>query len=280
MKQSRLALRAKYKTWANKECKKRNSKVGLKRSSLVSANSRLDPFNGFALSFSGLALSSRLGVWCAKRRRLVEGEAREDFGVIQAATLTLLALIIGFTFSMALNRYDQRKLRGRRGQRHRHGIRTGRSAAGGRRSEGAGAAFYDTRYGQELSRINARTAKLQAELWSAVQVPASAQPNAVVALAVEGMNDVLNSQGYTQAAWWNRIPVAAWGLMAAIAICSNALVGLGARNTKREFTLLLILPLVVAIAFFLITDIDSPRGGFILVKPPNLPSLSQSLHSR
>lgn len=141
-------------------------------------------------------------------------------------------------------------------------------------------AFYDTRYGQELSRINARTAKLQAELWSAVQVPASAQPNAVVALAVEGMNDVLSSQGYTQAAWWNRIPAAGWGLMAAIAVCANALVGLGARNAKPEFTLLLILPLVVAIAFFLIADIDSPRGGFILVKPPNLLSLSQSLHSR
>ena len=102
-------------------------------------------------------------------------------------------------------------------------------------------AFYDTRDGQELSRINARTAKLQAELWSAVQVPASAQPNAVVALAVEGTNDVLNSQGYTQAAWWNRIPAAGWGLMAAIAVCANALVGLGARNAKQEFTLLLII---------------------------------------
>ena len=44
--------------------------------------------------------------------------------------------------------------------------------------------------------------------------------------------------------------------------------------------MLLILPLVVAIAFFLIADIDSPRGGFILVKPPNLLSLSQSRHSR
>ena len=43
-----------------------------------------------------------------------------------------------------------------------------------------------------------------------MKVPASAQPNAVVALAVEGMNDVLNSQGYTQAAWWNRIPAAGW----------------------------------------------------------------------
>ena len=34
---------------------------------------------------------------------------REDFGVVQAATLTLLGLIIGFSFSMAIGRYDQRK---------------------------------------------------------------------------------------------------------------------------------------------------------------------------
>src|SRR2546430_17441339 len=34
-------------------------------------------------------------------------------------------------------------------------------------------------------------------------------PTAVVALVISGMNDVLNSQGYTQAAWWNRIPLAA-----------------------------------------------------------------------
>jgi hypothetical protein len=33
----------------------------------------------------------------------------------------------------------------------------------------------------------------------AVQMPASAQPNAVLALVLSGMNDVLNSQGYTQA---------------------------------------------------------------------------------
>ena len=41
----------------------------------------------------------------------------------------------------------------------------------------------------------------------------AAQPTPVIALAVSGMNDVLNSQGYTQAAWWNRIPTAAWLLM-------------------------------------------------------------------
>ncbi len=90
------------------------------------------------------------------------------------------------------------------------------------------------------------------------------------------MNDVLNSQGYTQAAWWNRIPDSAWGLMIVIAICCNLLVGYGARGAIKA-GLLFILPLVVAISFVLIADIDSPRGGFIHVVPQNLESLSQSL---
>ena len=132
----------------------------------------------------------------------------------------------------------------------------------------------------DLSKIDAQTAKLQAELWSVVQAPAVAQPTPIIALAVSGMNDVLNSQGYTQAAWWNRIPVAAWGLMVMIAICSNALVGFGAREAQRESKLLLILPLVVAIAFFLIADIESPRGGTIRVHPQNLLNLATSLRAQ
>ena len=113
-----------------------------------------------------------------------------------------------------------------------------------------------------------------------MQKPAVAQPSPLIALAVSGMNDVLNSQGYTQAAWWNRIPVAAWGLMGLIAICSNLLVGYGARKPKEEVRMLLILPLIVAVAFFLIADIDSPRGGLIHVVPQNLISLAQSLRTQ
>ena len=44
-------------------------------------------------------------------------------------------------------------------------------------------------------------------------------------LIVEGMNDILNSQAYTQAAWWDRIPIEAWGLMGLIAISCNLLIG-------------------------------------------------------
>jgi hypothetical protein len=98
-----------------------------------------------------------------------------------------------------------------------------------------------------------------------------------MALVVSGINDVLNSQGYTQAAYWNRIPPAAWALKVAIAICCNLLVGYGSRSVKEGSNLLVILPLVISIAFMLIADIDSPRHGFIHVRPQNLISLAESL---
>jgi hypothetical protein len=137
--------------------------------------------------------------------------------------------------------------------------------------------FYRTRSERDLQRINADTAQLQDQLWSMVQDPAVAQPLPVIALAVARMNDVLNSQGYTQAAWWNRIPRAAWSLMIAIAICSNLLVGYGACSARAKSTLLFVLPLVQSISLLLIADIDSPRSGFIHVAPQNLVSLAQSL---
>jgi hypothetical protein len=64
--------------------------------------------------------------------------------------------------------------------------------------------------------------------------------------------------------------------MLAIAMCANVLVGIGSSNPKRS-RLLLIIPFVISLAFALIADIDSPRGGLIRVKPQNLISLSQSL---
>jgi hypothetical protein len=99
-----------------------------------------------------------------------------------------------------------------------------------------------------------------------------------MALTVSGMNDVLNSQGYTQAAWWNTIPISAWILMTAIAICCNLLIGYSAH--RKDWVLMSILPLVISISFFLIADIDSPRRGIIRVVPQNLLALSQSLQPR
>jgi len=67
------------------------------------------------------------------------------------------------------------------------------------------------------------------------------------------MNDVLNSQGYTQAAWWNRIPTEAWAPMGAIAVCCSLLIGYGARRTDR--LLFMLVPIAVSISFYLIADL-------------------------
>ena len=78
-----------------------------------------------------------------------------------------------------------------------------------------------------------------------------------VALSVAGINGVINAQGSTQASWSNRIPIAAWGLMAAIAVFCNLL--LGYVSHKSGSLLFLALTLAVSVSFFLIAEIDSPR---------------------
>lgn len=246
------------------------------------------PFTVFAAALIGQWLAAYAGDFLHRRVLPVRRDERKDLDTVQVAILTLLALIVGFTFSMAVTRYDQRK---NYEEAEANAIGTeflradllpAETVAGVRdmlrRYLGQRISFYETVDPREISRISADTAKLQAELWSTIWPAANTQPTPVRALTVSGMNDVLNSQGYTQAAWWNRIPSAAWGLMALIAIACNFLLGYGERSQRA--LLLLIIPVVVSISFLLIADIDSPRGGLIQVLPHNLVSLSQSLMAR
>ena len=129
---------------------------------------------------------------------------------------------------------------------------------------------------RRIGDADADFAKLRDELWSVVALAANSQPNPTTALAVSGMNDVLNSQGCTQAAWLNRIPGAAWALLGLTAIFANFLMGYRERSTGMFA--LLVLPIVISIAFFLLADIDSPSGGGVIhIAPHNLISVSQSM---
>lgn len=245
------------------------------------------PLLTFLVAVVVLGLSAWFGAGLLRGRRPLEGGVLEDFRVVQGAMLTLLALIIGFTFSMAISRYDQRK---NLEEEEANAIGTeyvradllpaadaAKTRALLRRYADERILFYTTRDFQEVQRINARTTQLQNELWAAIVPAATASPTPVMALVVSGMNDVLNSQGYTQAAWWNRIPPAAWTLMVLIAAGCCVSVGYGSRGLKDERLLLLAVPLIVATSLFFIADIDSPRAGVIRVIPQNLLSLVDSL---
>ena len=243
------------------------------------------PLVVFLFSLAVLGLSVQLGGFLRKKSRPLQADEAADLSLVINASLTLLALIIGFSFSMAVNRYDQRK-NYEEEEANAIGTEYVRSdflpAADGTKVRELlteylerRLRFYTVRNQRRLEQVDRETAKLQAEMWSIVERDAAAQPSPLAALVVSGMNDVLNRQGYAQAAWWNRIPDGAWTLMLVLAICCSVLVGYG---SHRKGFLITVLPLLVSIAFLLISDIDSPRWGVIRVGPRNLISLSQSMH--
>ena len=206
-----------------------------------------------------------------------EGE-RQDFDIVRTASLTLLGLIIGFTFAMAVSRYDQRK---NLEEAEANAIGTAYLRSDLMATDDAGRvrdllrkycvqriSFYTARDERQVGPIDIETGKLQAELWGAVSGVAKAQQTPIMALVVSGVNDVLNAQG------WNRIPFTAWMLMGLIAIACNLLMGYGEHRTTAFLT---VLPLIVSTSMFLIADIDSPRTGIIRVEPHNLLSQCQSI---
>jgi hypothetical protein len=67
------------------------------------------PLLALVVSFGALWLAAEIGNTLRKRVGSLKEEDRGDFGVVLSATLTLLGLLIGFSFSMAVSRYDQRK---------------------------------------------------------------------------------------------------------------------------------------------------------------------------
>jgi hypothetical protein len=245
-----------------------------------------DPIWVFIVSLIALLLADMTGAYFSEKRPELSETEKNVLGVILTGVLTLYAVIIGFSFSMATARYDQRK-NYEEAEANAIGteyLRLGLLApADAKRARSMMKSyldnrilFYTTRDERRLDHIDSATAQLQSELWSIVEGPSAAQPTPVAAAIVTGMNDVLNSQSYTQAAWWNRIPVAAWGLIVAISLCCCVLYGFYATRNSGK-VLFVSLPVILAITFFLLADLDSPRGGVILVRPQNLLSLSASL---
>ena len=242
------------------------------------------PFLMLVLSFVALWACGWIGAKVLGRFAVEGPQAREDFRTVLAACLTLLGLIIGFSFSMAVSRYDLRQnaesaeadaigteyvradlLPAAEAETTRRLLRSYLT----QRIE-----FFGARDGDRFRQLDEQTSGLQRQMWSAVRAP-GVHPDQFTALAVSGMNDVLSSQSNTQAAWWNRIPRDVWALMGLIAILCNLMLGFSARHLEGR-AVFFVLPLVTAIAFFLIADIDSPAGGGVIhVAPQNLLGLGK-----
>ena len=230
-----------------------------------------------------LWLAAWAGMALAYRRHELPASVREDYGTIVGATLTLLGLLIGFTFSMATTRYDLRKHLEVE-EANSIGTEYARldflpAADAGqlhgllRQYTGLRIRFYTTRNQAELRQLNTDTARMQNQMWAFVSQAAQLQPSPLSPpFASSGMNDDFEFPGLLpNPAFWKSHSNRGLGLdvfdchprepalAKAMGMHRRALSALRSSCRLRS-----------SISFFLIADIDSPRGGVIRIHPQNL----------
>lgn len=243
------------------------------------------PILVFVMTFAVLVLAVRTGDVLRRRAGLPKENAQAEAGVLLSATLTLLFFIIGFSFSMAISRYDLRK-----NCELTEAIAIDTALSGAALMPASDAAktqsllrkyldqrllFYETRSEGERAAIRAETVSLQSELRSTIRSSIAAVPPPLMGLLVSAGNDIVNSERRSQAAWLNRIPEAAWALMVTIAVGNCWIIGYRSRRT--DWLAFLIVPFAASVCFFLIADLDSAAGGVIRVHAENLNAVLRSL---
>ena len=162
------------------------------------------PLFMLVVSLAALLLAALFGVVAQKAWSPVKTGEQNEFNIVQSASLTLLGLIVGFSFSMAISRYDQRKNL-EEAEANAIGTEYLRAdllpAAALRRRRGTllkrlpRPAHPVLTTDQDKLRRSNETARTAARLGADLLAPrAAATPTtAIGALVASGMNDVLNS---------------------------------------------------------------------------------------
>ncbi len=242
----------------------------------------------FVATFLLLTVSTRIGVLARVRRHKLTSADRAEFDLVRNAMFTLLGLMVGFAISMAVSRYDLRKSY-EEAEANAIGTEYLRldlmppeiSAAARallRTYTDERVAFYRERDPDAQAKSDARTMETMNALWAAIAPEAKSRQTPTTALVAAGMNDVLNSQGFTLAAWRNRLPIEVWLLLILVAAGCNFLIGFGAEALSPATHA--ILPITAALAFWLIADVEGPRNGFVRLEPVNLDDVAAAMHEK
>jgi hypothetical protein len=208
---------------------------------------------------------------------------------ISGALFGLLALLLGFTFSMSLNRFEQRKqlvLQEANAIGTTY-LRAGllpepdRSAVVGllRSYVDVRLDFYNLRDDRaQFKNVVDRSEKLQHDLWShAVAVVPKNDPPVTTGLFIESLNDVIDLHSTRLAAMKNHVPEIVLMLLFLVAIMAALLVGYGCGLMKRRHTFsTTTMALLIALVITVIIDLDRPSRGLIRVSQESMIRLRES----
>jgi len=219
-----------------------------------------------------------IGYAIAYRRGLAADATRAQFGNIQGAVLGLVALLLAFTFSMAVQRFDVRKqLVG--DEANAIGTLQLRAqllpepqkstvAALLRRYVEARIAYANAGIDPlRLSVAGRETEVTQNLLWAqAVSLAARDDKSYAASLFTQALNDVIDLPSKRQAAMLNHVPETVIWMLLLSAALSLAVVGYGfGLGQKRNNFSLGALSILIALVIMLILDFDRPRRGLIEV---------------
>ncbi|HEX3370447.1 MAG TPA: hypothetical protein VHS56_12775 [Candidatus Cybelea sp.] len=254
----------------------------------------LDPIPTWAIMLtSGLLIfaMSEAGFQLGRRRGPVL-HGHDPSGVLQTTAFTLLALLLGFSFAMALGRYDARRATLLREANAiattylRGGLLDPKSAlvvrAGLREyvAERLSFARADVNPEQRAS-ADARSAAIGRALWALAARGSLQDPRATATpLFVASLNDALNLSTEERAVLSTHIPdvVILWLLL--IAFIASAMLGYGfGREGKRALVFKAIFAAMVALVFGLVLDLDRPQRGIIRVNLAPLQAVQGSMNA-
>lgn len=216
-------------------------------------------------------------------------EVKELTGSIQASILGLLALLLGFTFSMAMQRYDDRSMAL---IEEANAIGTAVLRVQLLPSEYQDPAmdlfqqYVDLRVSigklaltrqDDRQSYNQRIVALQQRLWALAIAATDDDPRPVTAGAfVSSLNEVFDSQGKRNALLQMHVPEAVLLLLFFVFISSGGFLGYsGGLRGRRVFAPIVLVSLLITLVVFIIVDLDRPKRGLITVNQSPMVDLAE-----
>ncbi|CAH1001749.1 hypothetical protein LEM8419_02655 [Neolewinella maritima] len=241
-----------------------------------------------AMLFAVIVLAHEIGIRLGNfRLTQSDSDVKSQTSAIQGGVLGLLALILGFTFSMSIQRYD-----------HRSGAEVNEANAIGTaelrtallpapydaQAQAAIDEYIELRlrssqvdltHRDERRALNVATSALQQRIWDIGVAAADANPNPVkTGYFLQAVNELIDAYGSRLDALQRHVPPAIFYLLFVFFISTGALIGYSSGlGERRSRVPALVLTMLICLLVFIIIDLDRPRRGVIQVRQDSMEAL-------
>jgi hypothetical protein len=231
----------------------------------------------------------RLGL---RHRGADEESARSHVSTLQGALLGLLALLLGFTFAMAVSRFDTRKSLVLE-EANAIGKAYWRSQLIARPEKKDLARLFDEyvaariefhrapETSAELDAANAASVRLGQQIAAIANAIQAADPSLVATMLIQAVNDMVDVNEKRRVALENHVPAPVMVLLFLVATASLAFIGYGTGLHGRRYLVSTgLFAAMIALVLTFIVDIDQPRTGLLTVGQESMVRLKGTLEQR